>query len=138
MEDLVELKKVKKPKLTITNNIDESKVMFPNKLKEANETLEKYPLPADLLLDRYSEIQQQEGISISGVIKRANAHNNTFLVMEMHGPYEVHFNIRTMSETLNKLVKTYWGETINVRIRPQINEENQFEYELMAVIDAEV
>jgi hypothetical protein len=41
--------------------------------------------------------------------------------------------IRTTPETLDKIVKTYWNQPISVQIRPQINAENQFEYELMEV-----
>lgn len=133
LEAIVELEAIKRPKLIINNDIDDSKVMFPKKLKQANEVLEKSPLPAEMLLKRYSKLQQEEGIKVSGILKRANALANTFLVIEMRGSYEVHFNIHTSSEILNQLVKKHWGETINVHVRPQINKENQFEYEFIEI-----
>lgn len=133
LEAIVEFEAIKRPKLIINNNIDDSKVMFPEKLKQANEALEKSPLPAEMLLKRYSKLQQEEGFIVSGIVKRANALVNTFLVIEMRGSNEVHFNVHTAPEILNQLVKKHWGETINVHVRPQINKENRFEYEFIGL-----
>ena len=133
MGEVIELTKIKRPEFIINNEIDDSKIMFPEKLKEVNEFFEKNPLPAELYIKTFSKAQREDGFCVSGVLKRANAHACTFLVMEMQGPYEIHFNILTTPEILNKLVKTYWEETINVRILPQINSQNKFEYALMEV-----
>jgi hypothetical protein len=43
------------------------------------------------------------------------------------------YHIHTTSDNLDKLVKAYWDKAINVRIRPQINVDNLFEYELIEV-----
>lgn len=134
MEEVIELKEVKQPKLIINNDtIDDSKVMFPEKLKRANEMLEKYPPPAEWCMQSYSKMEQENGVEVSGVLKRADADVSIFLLKEKSGLYEIHYPIRTTPEILNNIVKTYWNETINVQIRPQINKDNQFEYELMAV-----
>lgn len=130
MNGVIELEEVMQPQFIIDESIDDSQIMFLKKLKEANEMLEKYPPPADWLLSRYSKTQQEEGIYVSGTLKCVNIEANTFLVVEMHGLYEVHFNILTTVETMNQL---HINMAINVRIRPQINKDNQFEYELMEV-----
>lgn len=53
MKEIIE---AKRPKLIINNDIDDSKIMFPEKLKRANEMLEKYPLPDDVRYTKsYSE-----------------------------------------------------------------------------------
>jgi hypothetical protein len=133
MEEILELKKVKQPKVIIDVTIDDNRVMFPKKLKEANEMLEKYPPPADLLLGRYNKNEQQDGLSVRGILIHANADKGTFMVLKMNGVYEINYNIRTTPEILNKLVKVFLNKPISVQIRPQINAENQFEYELMEV-----
>jgi hypothetical protein len=67
------------------------------------------------------------------MLKRADGDKSTFLVIEMDGPYEVHYDIRTQPEALNNLVRAFWDEPIKVHIRPQINADNLFEYELIEV-----
>jgi hypothetical protein len=135
MEDILELKEKKRAMAVLNPHVEkyEHITELSKKAKEARETLERCPPPAKLLLKRYSKTEQEEGISISGVLKRANEDTYTFMVVKMEGVYDIHYHIRTTPDTLNQLVKNYWGETINVRIRPQINSDNQFEYELMAV-----
>ncbi len=131
MNGIIDLEEVIPPLFIIDDSIDDTQVVFTKKLKEANEMLEKYPPPADLLLSRYSKTQQEEGIYVSGTLKCTNSEANTFLVVEMHGLYEVHFNILTTEDILKQLLKTYTNKAINARIRPQINTDNQFEYELI-------
>ena len=65
------------------NNIDDSKVMFPKKLKEANEMLEKYPPPPEVLMHGYSELEKQYGFEVNGILKRADADAKTFLVIKL-------------------------------------------------------
>ena len=120
-------------KIIINNNIDSSKVMFPEKLKAAKEMLGKYPPSAELRMRSYSKFEQEYGFEICGAFKNVDIETNTFFVEKMSGPYEIHFKIRTVSDTLNHLVKIYSGKTIKVQIRPRINAENQFEYELMSI-----
>ena len=133
MAEVLEFRTVKRPEIIIDDTIDDSKIMFPEKLSEANEMLEKYPPPANFLLNRYNKKEQQDGIEVRGLLSSANADKSTFMVLKMKGVYEINYHIRTTPEALNKIVKTYWNELISVQIRPQINAENQFEYELMEV-----
>lgn len=134
MKDILDVKTVvKRPEVIIDDTIDD-RIMFTEKLKRANETLEKHPIPAWVFLSRYSKTQQEEGISISGVLKRADVESSTLVVTVIINEYaQSNYHIRTTPEILNKIVKTYWNESINVQIRPRINENDQFEYELMTI-----
>lgn len=67
MEDVLELKTVKRPKLIIDETIDE-RAVFPEKLKEANEMLEKYPIAAWFSSHPYSETEEEEGKSVSVIL----------------------------------------------------------------------
>ena len=133
MKEVIEQKKYSPPVMVINDELDkyDNVILFPKKLKEANEMLEKYPPPADVLMHGYSELEKEHGFEVNGILKRADADAKTFLVVEMDGPYEIHFKITTNPETLNKIVKSYWDNTIKVHIRPKINSEKQFEYELL-------
>jgi hypothetical protein len=105
-----------------------------SKLTEANEFLDKHPIPAWIFMSRYSQIQQEEGICIEGILKFADAEASTVTVVVTVNEYaKTNYPIHTTTNTANQLIKTYLGKTINVRIRPQINSDNQFQYELMAI-----
>ena len=133
MAALLELRTVKRPEIIIDDTIDDS-IISPEKLKEAREWFDKHPIPAWIFLHKYSEMQREEGICINGIVKSIDVNANTFSVTVLVNDYaESNYRIRTTPETLNKIVKTYWTEPISVQIRPQINAENQFEYELMEV-----
>ena len=108
----------------------EDVVLFPKKVEEAKETLTKNPIPAHIYLARYSKQKQEQGFEISGLLKRADADSNTFMVVA-NNRSQTHYTIRTVPETLNRLVKAFWEEPITVHIKPQINADNLFEYELI-------
>jgi hypothetical protein len=135
MEDVIEVKKSKLPVMTINHGLDkyDNVILFPEKLKSVNEYFEKYPLPADFYLDSFSKTQQEYGFEVTGILKRADVDKNIFHVVEMDGPYEVKYNIRTTPEILHQLVKVFLDKTIKVHIRPQINADNLFEYGLIEV-----
>jgi hypothetical protein len=134
MDAVLELKEIQGTSPLINPELNKYEKRTPSKkLQEANETLERYPPPAKSLLKKYSEIEKQQGIHIAGIVKRINAETDTFTILIMDGHYEIHYHIRTSPETLNNIIKTYWDKEINVQIRPQINESNQFEYELMQI-----
>ena len=117
----------------VDDNIDDSKLMFPQKLKEAKEMLEKYPIPAKIRMGSFSKREQEKGFEVIGVLKNANMENNTFLLLQKGDLNEIEIKIITTPQILNQLVKTHFGKMITVQIRPQINNANQFEYELMTV-----
>lgn len=136
MEDVLELEKPQRA-IVVANTGSKHKVMGKveaRKLKEANEFLEKHPIPAWIFMSRYSQIQQEEGICISGVLKYADAEASILIVIvTVNNDAQSNYHIRTTFDILDRLIKTYWGKTINVRIRPQINADNLFEYELIEV-----
>ena len=136
MEDVLELKEMQRAEVSVNPKLEkyEKRAGLSKKAREASEFLEKHPIPAWILLRRYSTTQQQKGICIRGILKNADVATSTLVVTVTVNDYTPsNYHIRTAPETLNNIVKAYWGEPINVLIRPQINANNQFEYELIEV-----
>ena len=85
---------------------------------------------------RLSNKKQEEPFWISGVLRRVDADKNT-IKLASNGtepksqPH--YYTINVVSETLNKLVKNYWGDIINVYIRPKTKKGKQHQYELIEV-----
>jgi hypothetical protein len=133
MKEVIEQKKYNQPIMVINPDLNKysGKILFPKKLKEANETLSKYPLPADILMESYSKTEQEKGFTVSGILKSFDTKSNTFLVVKMEGEYEIHFKIHAKSKMENEFFKINLSENIKVIIKPVINEKNQFEYELL-------
>jgi hypothetical protein len=83
-----------------------------------------------------SNTEQEQPFWISGVLKRADAEKNT-IKLATNGtepksqPH--YYTINVVSETLNKLVKNYWGDIINVYIKPKSTKGKQHRYELIEV-----
>jgi hypothetical protein len=86
--------------------------------------------------ERRLNIEQEQPFWISGVLKRADAEKNT-IKLATNGtepksqPH--YYTINVVSETLNKLVKNYWGDIINVYIKPKSTKGKQHRYELIEV-----
>jgi hypothetical protein len=117
----------KLPKITINNAIDDGKEICPEKLEEVRLHFEKHPLPAWFSMSLYSKMKQEHGFEVTGVLKRADATKNTFFLIELENQMEeMHYTIRTEPDTLNNLVKAFWGAPIKVQIRPQITADNLF------------
>jgi hypothetical protein len=132
--EVLEFKKVKQPEIIIDDTIDET-IIFPEKLQAAQERFAKYPVPAWIFLHKYSKKQQEEGICVCGILEQVDVEANTLLVtVTKNDAAPSEYAIRTTPEALANIVKIYLDETISLRIRPQINADNQFEYELMAII----
>ncbi len=134
MEDVLDVKKVvQRPEIIIDDSIDD-RILFIEKLQTVRDRLEKHPIPAWIFLSNYSKTQQQDGFCITGVLKYADRDKNTLLLLVIGDEdAQSNYHIRTTPETLNNIIKNYLNKEINVQIRPQINEANQFEYELMAI-----
>lgn len=81
-------------------------------------------------------IAQEQPFWISGVLRRVDADKNT-IKLASNGtkpksqPH--YYTINVVSETLNKLVKNYWGDIINVYIKPKSKKGKQHQYELIEV-----
>jgi hypothetical protein len=136
MGEVIELKKYKRPNVVVNPELDKysKDIINPEKLARIHERLEKHPLPAWFSLSVYSKIQQEHGFEVTGVLKRADATKNTFFLIELENEMEeMHYTIRTEPDTLNNLVKAFWGAPIKVHIRPQITDDNLFLFELIEV-----
>jgi hypothetical protein len=133
MKETIELKKYKCSGIVINPELNkyESIVTFPEKLKEANETLAKYGLPEGW--EKKPDIKVQPAFWMSGILKEADANSNIFLIIATDNGVQTHYPIKTTSKILDQLVKAFWNEPIKVHIRPQINANNLFEYELIEV-----
>ena len=135
MKEITVLNKSKIPTVIINHKLDkyDDVVFCPEKLQEANETIEKYGVP-EIYESELSDIEQESSFWVSGVLRRADADKNTFLlVITIDNQSPTHYTITTLSETLNTLVKDYWGEKIKVHIQPKVKKGKQIPYELIEV-----
>ncbi len=84
---------------------------------------------------RLSNKKQEEPFWISGVLKRVDAEKNTIKLASKATDTipQTDYTINVVSETLNKLVKNYWGDIINVYIKPKVKKGKQHQYELIEV-----
>ena len=135
MKEITAIKESKMPTVIINHKLDkyDDIVFCPEKLQEANETIEKYGVP-EIYESDLSEIEQTNSFWVSGVLRRADADKNTFLlVISIDNQSPTNYTITTLSETLNTLVKDYWGEKIKVHIQPKTKKGNHMQYELIEV-----
>ncbi len=135
MKEITGLNKSKTPTLVINHQLDkyDDIVFCPEKLQEANETIAKYGVP-EIFESELSDIEQTNSFWVSGVLRRADADKNTFLlVIAIENQSPTHYTVTTLSETLNTLVKDYWGEKIKVHIQPKAKKGKQMQYELIEV-----
>jgi hypothetical protein len=79
--------------------------------------------------------EQAQPFWISGVLKRVYADKNTIQLASKATDTipQTDYTINVVSETLNKLVKNYWGDIINVYIKPKSKKGKQHQYELIEV-----
>jgi hypothetical protein len=122
----------KKPVLIIDNDLDDT-ILYPEKLKEVREALTKNPIPADIYLQRFSETEQEQGFWVSGIVKQADADKNIFVMVATVNNTEMPYKVRTVSKTLNSIVKNHWRKSIHALIKPTINKERLFEYTLINI-----
>ncbi len=136
MEEVIELKKYKRPNVVVNPELNKHNkdVINPEKLERARERFEKYPLPAWFLMRGYSKMQQEHGFEVTGTLKRADASTNTFFIIELEGDInEMHYTIHAEANIFINLVKAFWNAPIKVQIRPKITVDNVFLYELIEV-----
>jgi hypothetical protein len=79
--------------------------------------------------------EQAQPFWISGVLKRVYADKNTIQLASKATDTipQTDYTINVVSETLDKLVKDYWGVIINVYIKPKPKKGKQHQYELIEV-----
>lgn len=82
-----------------------------------------------------SNIEQEQPFWISGVLRRADADKNTIKLAShaTDSAPKTNYTINVASETLNKLVKNYWGDMIKVCIKPKSKKGKQYPYELVEI-----
>jgi hypothetical protein len=87
-------------------------------------------------LDYEQLSNKEQPFWISGVLRRVDADKNTIKLASngIEPKSQPHYyTINVVSETLNKLVKNYWGDIINVYIKPKTTKGKQNQYELIEV-----
>ena len=111
----------------------EGKVWFPEKLAEARETLAKYSLPKEWE-DEIQKREREKAVWIKGQLSEANVETNTFLIVveATESQPQLTYMVSTLTDVLQRLIKDYWGHTVNVHIKPK--KEVQGEYELIDVV----
>lgn len=102
-------------------------ILFPEKLARANEMIAKYGIP--------DEWKKEQQFWVRGVLAEANAQKNTFIITEKQDDKSTKskYHIATLSETLNDLVKKYWGSMLMVYIKPISTKGKRPMYELIEV-----
>ena len=107
--------------------------LFPQKLAEAKEALAKYGLPKEWEEERQKR-KEEKAVWIEGQLREANIETNTFLVVveATESQPQLTYMVSTLTDVLQRLVKDYWGHTVNVHIKPK--KEVQGEYELIEVV----
>lgn len=86
--------------------------------------------------ERHLNTEQEQPFWISGVLRRVDADKNTIKLASngTENKSQPHYyTINVVSETLNKLVKNYWGDIIKVYIKPKNKKGKQEQYELIEV-----
>jgi hypothetical protein len=97
------------------------------KLEEAKAFIAKHGLPEGWDNDNF--------ISISGVIKEVNADKNTFVisVQSSNEKKNSKYLVVTIAEKLDDLVKKYWGNSLTISIKPMPSNGSLKLYELIEV-----
>jgi hypothetical protein len=100
-------------------------------LQELKAQVQQHKLQYEQLSDK----EEQQPFWISGVLRRADAYKNTIKLASNATDTipQTDYTINVVSETLNKLVKNYWGDIINVYIKPKRKKGKQHQYELIEV-----
>ena len=82
-----------------------------------------------------SNTEQEQPFWISGVLRRADADKSTIKLASnaTDSAPKTNYTINVASETLNKLVKNYWGDMIKVCIKPKSKKGKQYPYELVEI-----
>lgn len=89
----------------------------------------------DKMQQNTQENNTEQPFWISGVLRRADADKSTIkLASNATGSApKTNYTINVASETLNKLVKNYWGDMIKVCIKPKSKKGKQYPYELVEI-----
>jgi hypothetical protein len=119
----------KYPTVTIVKSLKKNsdQVMNSKKLARANEIIEKSGLP-----EGYEHL---DILTFEGVVKYANAENNTFTIArEVDWKEEIiDYEITALPQILTDLVKKYWSEKITITVKPIRSNGEILEYKLIEI-----
>jgi hypothetical protein len=119
----------KYPSVTIVKSLKKNsdQVMNSKKLARANEMIEKSGLP-----EGYEHL---DILTLEGVLKYANAENNTFAIArEVDWKEEIiDYEITALPQTLTDLVKKYWSEKITITVKPIRSNGEILKYKLIEI-----
>ena len=89
----------------------------------------------DKMQQNTQENNTEQPFWISGILRRADADKNTIKLAShaTDSAPKTNYTINVASETLNKLVKNYWGDMIKVCIKPKSKKGKQYPYELVEI-----
>ena len=128
MKEIVELKT---PIDRVNHDLDkyEGIDFFPEKTKRANEMVAKWGLPKEWE-DEIQERKRENAFWIQGKLTEASIHTNSFLIVveATNSHPQLTYTITALSDILNKLVKEYWGYSVNVHIKPKKETQSQYEF----------
>lgn len=129
MEEIMEQTLISEPLMVIDKSLNKYKTLpfKSSKLEQARENIKKpgFPIP----------IEEENSFCVSGTLEQADAHKKTFLITVHSDSKAVksNFIITTQLETLNDLVKKYWGNILTVCIKPTNNDPKRPKFELIEV-----
>jgi hypothetical protein len=88
-----------------------------------------------LKYEQLSNADLEQPFWISGTFKRVDADKNTIKLASKATDTipQTLYTINVASETLNKLVKDYWGDIVKVYIKPKHKKGKQSPYELLEI-----
>lgn len=114
---------------------------FANKLKRMNEILAETELPEEYYRQQEQIQKRKQELSvlgIKGILSHADVKTNTFLLVVKGADNisELHYTITTLSsETLTRLVKAHWNDTVKVNVKQKELNGVECEYELIEVVE---
>lgn len=140
MENLIAEPEVKKiPNVDIDVKKNKNSGHYSNKLKRMNEILASTPMPEEYYRQQEQKRKQELSVlGIKGILSHADVKTNTFLlvVKGADNVSELHYTITTLSsETLTRLVKAHWNDTVKVNVKQKELNGAECEYELIEVVE---
>lgn len=137
------LNNIKKPTYKFNDDLKKYRnhEYFTNKLKIANEILASTELPEEYYRQQEQIQKRKQELSvlgIKGILSNADVKTNTFLLVVKGADNisELHYTITTLSsETLTRLVKAHWNDTVKVNVKQKELNGAEREYELIEVVE---
>ena len=115
MKEIIEVSELYDVDVVYDPELDkyEGRVLFPEKLAQAQETIAKYGLPKEWE-DERKKRKEEQAFWVKGMLSQANIGTHSFLIVveATDNQPQTTYTITALSDILNKLVKEYWGGLI--------------------------